>query len=94
MWKRMVNIGNKLDRALIIAGAVGLACEVLLSMYYISYMPREIHPESGRTYAFLQHGWVVYLTSREFILVRAIFWGSSLAIFAGAVLQAYRRKRT
>src|ERR1700723_3118344 len=92
-WQRIVNTGNKLDRTLLIAGVVGLACEVILSIYYIGHMPGEMHPESGRTYAFLQHGWVVYLTLREFIFVRALFWGSSLAILAGAVLQAYRRKR-
>lgn len=89
-----MNTGNKLDRGLLIAGGVGLACEILLSIYYIGHMPGEMHPESGRIYAFLQHGWVVYLTLREFILVRALFWGPSLAIFAGAVLQAYRRKRS
>ena len=66
---------------------VSFASNLCLSLYFMHFMPSAAQPEVGRIYPFNQHGWIVYLTSREKLLDDI----SGLVLFvSGALLVVLR----
>jgi hypothetical protein len=80
-----------LERTLVFSGFACFATLILTSVYFIGHMPREIHPEMGRTYAFNQHGWTVYLTYREHLFFYLLLWSSGILIVSGMSSALSRR---
>jgi hypothetical protein len=68
--------------SLIVAAFFCMAAHIVLTYcYFLRYMPRSPRPELHRIYALNEHGWIVYLTWGENLLMNCL-----LGVFFGAIL--------
>jgi hypothetical protein len=81
-----MTISTFVGRGLFGIGIAGLISKWLLSAYFMGHRPAKQETGVGLTFAFNQHGGIVYLTHFESELVSILFWGSILLIGIGASL--------
>ena len=80
----IVAISTVVARSLLVAGGVCFASKLILSAYFMGHRPTKPEIELGLTFAFNQHGGVVYLTHYESILLSVLFWAAAFLMGAGA----------
>lgn len=78
-----ISISKIVAWTLMILGFGCLGALVVLSQYFLYHRPVVPNQSLGFTYAFQQHGAVVYLTHCESVSMNALFW-----LFIGLTLSA------
>jgi hypothetical protein len=69
--------------------AAGIGCfvgRIVLAAYFMGVRPAKPQAELGLTYAFNQHGGVVYLTHFESIFLMILFASAALLIAVGGYI--------
>jgi hypothetical protein len=69
--------------------AAGIGCfvgRIILAAYFMGVRPTKPQAEMGLTYAFNQHGGVVYLTHFENMLLTALFVSAALLLAVGGYI--------
>lgn len=59
---------------------------IYISYYYVCNMPVVPQQETMRIIQFSIHGWKVYITEREFLLQRILFWSMFSSVMVSLLL--------
>ncbi len=69
--------------------ATGIGCfgaRIVLSAYFMDHRPGNPHADLGQTFAFNQHGAIVYLTHWESVLLTGLFILAAIFVALGAYM--------
>jgi hypothetical protein len=83
-----------LGYSVLAAGGGCFVGRIVLAAYFVGVRPAKPQPELGLTYAFNQHGGIVYLTHFESVFLMALFVSAAL-LFAigGYVILSLKKPR-